>query len=310
MNDETRSPRPHLERYSGKGHMKFFRNSYDLKISDPASEETLTVVVGEDAQTSTVHLPKSLLMATSDFFARALKPEWNGTKKRAIYLPDIDPALFDLYTRWLASGGEIMIDEDDWKAEYAEYLKWRRDVACCEVRLLMEGAKSVCPVTVWDFDKTTEAWFLGDYLQSRDFQNHCLGHMYYMHTRFDHIHPANINAPFEGIWHMGTFAYISLEDVLYTWRMTKHSEGETPFTLDHHPLRRFFSAWLERFWDAYEPPDWDEEVQDSIVQLIEQCTGLVYKQLRSLASTNKSRSWTIKPIGSYWVDEDQYSEDV
>jgi hypothetical protein len=57
--------------------------------------------------------------------------------------------------------------------------------------------------------------------------------------------------------------------------MTKHLAPDTPFKLEHDPLRRFFGDWLERYWDAYELSDWDYEVQDAVVQLIEQCPDLV-----------------------------------
>jgi hypothetical protein len=61
-----------------------------------------------------------------------------------------------------------------------------------------------------------------------------------------------------------------LEDVLYTWEMTKHMAPDTPFRPERYPLRKFFGHWLERYWDAYELPDWDYEVQDGVVQVIGQ----------------------------------------
>jgi hypothetical protein len=298
MDDEAQPP---PKRYASEGHMTSFRTSYDLTISDPSSDETVTIIVGEDPHTATFHLPKALLRTTSDFFARALRPEWRAPSKSTIHLPDIPPALFDLYACWLISGAGILIDEDDWRSAYSEYLTWRQHVE-------QGGSDSLCPVTVWDFEKSTEAWFLGDYLQSRDFQNHCLGHLYYMHLRFDHFGwgDEELNVPIEGIWHMGTLAYVCLEDVLYTWEMTKHLAPDTPFRLEHHPLRRFFGDWLERYWDAYELPDWDYEVQDAVVQLTKQCPDLVYKQLKALSWVRGSKCHTIRPIGEYWVDEDQY----
>jgi hypothetical protein len=306
MADEAHLPPNHHT--SSESRMIVSRTTYDLIISSPTPADTMTIIVGEDPHTATFHLPKTLLVAKSSFFERALSPEWsNSVSNRTIQLPDIPPALFDMYARWLSSGAAILIDEDDWKAAYAEYVQWRRHLEHGK-----EGSEALCPVTVWDFEKSTEAWFLGDFLQSPDFQNHCLGHLYYMNLQFEHVESEDERPtePVEGIWHIGTLAYVCLEDVLYTWEMTKHLEPGTPFRLEHHPLRRFYGDWLERYWDAYELPDWDYEVQDGVVQLIEQCPDLVYKQLKSLSWVTEPRNGTIGPIGAYWVDEDEYSVEV
>jgi hypothetical protein len=47
-------------------------------------------------------------------------------------------------------------------------------------------------------------------------------------------------------------------------------------------------------------------VQDAVVQLTKQCPDLVYKQLKALSWVRGSKCHTIRPIGEYWVDEDQY----
>jgi hypothetical protein len=289
--------RPPKQRVNGQ-HIDFSRAQYDITLSEPSSEETVTVIVGEHPHTATFHLPRAPLRETSEFLKRALRPEWGALSKRTVHLRDTQPVLFDLYARWLISGAEIMVEEHDWRLSYERYLMWRQHVE-------QSGSDSLCPETVWDFDISTEAWFLGDFLQSRDFQNHCLGHLYYMHLRFDHLdwEGEEVNQPVEGIWHEGTLAYVCLEDVLYTWEMTKHMAPDTPFRPERHPLRKFFGHWLERYWDAYELPNWDYEVQDGVVQVIGQCPDLVFRQLKALSWTND----TIEPIGAYWVDEDAYS---
>jgi hypothetical protein len=137
------------------GHLKFFRTSYDLDISDPASEDTVTVIVGEKSNISTFCLPKSALRASSEFFARALKPVWSASSDCIIRLPDVDVALFDLYARWLASGAEVMTEEDDWKAEYTGYLKWRLELDDDREKRKEDNVKLMCLVTVWDFKLTT-----------------------------------------------------------------------------------------------------------------------------------------------------------
>jgi hypothetical protein len=119
MNYETPPP---PERHASEGHMTSFRTSYDLTISDPSSDETATVIVGEDQHTATFHFLKALLKTTSNFFAHALRHEWHAPSKSTIHLPEIPPALFDLYVRWLISGARILVDEDDWRTAYSEYL--------------------------------------------------------------------------------------------------------------------------------------------------------------------------------------------
>jgi hypothetical protein len=112
MADETHLPPDHHTK--SESHMLVSRTTYDLTISSPTSEDTVTIIAGEDPHTATFHLPKPLLAAKSSFFERALRPEWsNSVSNRTIRLPDIPPALFDMYTRWLASGAAILIYEDE-----------------------------------------------------------------------------------------------------------------------------------------------------------------------------------------------------
>lgn len=301
---DTKFPWPPKDQSPEKGHMKFFRSSYDLEIATLTREEIVTIVVG-DVETSTFCLPKCALQSTSDFFARALKPEWSTCSPRIIRLHDVNAALFDLYARWVASGAEVMIDEDDWKAEYAEYLKWRRELEDDKEQWREDKkAKSLCPVTVWDFELTTAAWFLGDFLQSHAFQNHCLGHLYYMHLRFDHFgikDESFWDDKSNSAWHWGTFAYIRAENVLYTWKVTKHLHDRTLFRLEQHPLRKFFVDWLNQYWYAYEVGDFDYETQDGIAKLIKNCPDIVYKQLTCSSPAPYASTWFVQGICEYWV---------
>lgn len=308
---------PSMRRPPESAHEEPGRTKYDLELSDPAWKETWVVVVGQAPDISYFYFPKSVLEANSQFFTRATKAVWAITSNQVINLGDVKPAVFDLYARWMASGAKIMVELDDWKAEHDKYKKWRRKIEDNKGRLRVSNSKPLCPEDVWDFDLTTEAWFLGDYLQSRDFQNHCLGHLYYMHLRFDHLNLKNITSsqdpcddPFESFWLSGTIAYIRIEDIIKTWEKTKHWQAKTSFELERHPLRRFFVDWLERYWDAYVILDYDHEVQDGIVKLIKSCPDLVYKQLCNLLSTEVRSNTTIREIGAYWVDADQYPQET
>jgi hypothetical protein len=306
--DTRNFPWPPANQLPAQRKLKFFRTSYDLGISDPASKDTVTVIVGKEPNTSTFHLRKSDLEANSEFFARALKPEWCTSSDQVIRLPDVDPALFDLYARWLASGAEVLTDEEDWKAEYTEYLHWRQELEDDEEKRNVDELKLICPLTVWDFDLSTQAWFLGDFLQSRDFQNNCLGHMYYMHLRFDPRYKEG-SCWDENEWRWGTVAFVDLQDVVYTWEKTEHLAREIPFQFEQHPLRRFFFDWIVQFWDAYSIADWDHEAQDGVVQLMEKCSNLVYKVLRCMTSTKSGRN-LLQGIGRYWVDVARSPADV
>ncbi|KAH8723911.1 hypothetical protein GQ44DRAFT_773495 [Phaeosphaeriaceae sp. PMI808] len=287
------------------------RTNYDLEFSKPESKGTWTVVVGTAPDISYVYLPASVLEANSTFFARAMKAALSTTLHQLISFPEVKPAVFDLYARWVASGAEIMVDQDDWKIEYAKYTKWQRELDTVLRR--KDEPKPLCPVTVWDFGLTTEAWFWGDFIKSKDFQNHCLGHLYYMHLRFDHIDLKNMSSSdehFETFWLVGTIAYLRIDDLIETWKQTKHLQAKTPFVLEQHPLRRFFVDWLERYWDAYVISDCDYKAQDGIVELIKYCPDLACKQFRNLLSTKKPANGAVGEIGSYWVGADEYPEEV
>lgn len=292
--------------------LKFARTSYDLSIPDLLPDDTTTVKVGRSPSDATFLLPTTSLQATSDFFARALKPEWGNTVKRLVELPEVHPALFDHYARWLLSGAEIMIHEDDWNAEFSEYMKWRAEVDCNRESYNATEQSAPCPIIVWDFRMTTKAWFLGDFLQSRDFQNHCLGHLYHMHRRFDprfNWERGGCSSQTEywvdagdddenEFW--GTVGYVDIDDVLITWDMTRHCAGKTPFLLEQHPLRRFYVDWLEKYWDAYTISDWDHKTQDDIVALIDRCPDLVYKCLRGCTSQT-GKDYIVRDTEAYWV---------
>lgn len=275
------------------------------KLMNPVFKDTITVVVSIEPNVSTFYLPATALRTTSEFFARALKCEWTSATRQPIRLPHIDPVLFDLFAQWLTSGAKILTDENNWKAEHREYIQWRRELEDEENNGRLTKRKLDRSSTVWDFEKTTEAWFLGDYLQSRDFQNHCMGHLYYMHLRFDHILAMEEDVsedPTEESWYWGTIAYVQVDDVLYTWEMTEHQAGATPFLLEQHPLRRFYVDWLKQYWDAYEVSDWDYKVQDGIVELIKFCPDLIYKQLRGCTATGERRKQSVvRELDEYWV---------
>ncbi|KAF2270793.1 hypothetical protein CC78DRAFT_573144 [Lojkania enalia] len=115
-------PWPPLNRAPETRHMNFFRTTYDLELCDCTSSSAVAVKVGSP-EPSTFHLPRGALSRTSDFFRNALKKEWSHAEHRIVSLPEQDPAIFDIYARWLWSGAEIMIEEHDWKAEFTEFLK-------------------------------------------------------------------------------------------------------------------------------------------------------------------------------------------
>jgi hypothetical protein len=76
-----------------RGHMGFFRTTYDLKLSDPTPPNTIIIKVGAEPDLATFHLPARDLKATSVFFQRALKPEWLDPSL-TIHLPKVDAKLF------------------------------------------------------------------------------------------------------------------------------------------------------------------------------------------------------------------------
>jgi hypothetical protein len=305
---------PHKPATDHVGRINLLRTSYGPgQPTEPAYSNTVAVKVGNGPDSATFHFPASALQSTSELFARALKPCWNIDSRRTINLPEVDVLLFDMYARWLANGAEILIKEDDWMTEYAKYLKWQHQLDNQQTLQRKDKSRTHRLNTVWNFDLTTKAWFLGDYLQSRDFQNHCMGHLYYMNRRFDHCerdmnNPSNVE---ENYWHWGTIAYVNPTDVLYAWEMTEHLAQDSPFVLEQHPLRKFYVDWLARYWDAYRISDWDYEAQDGIVKLIELCPDLVYKQLRSCTSSKSGRTdCIIRDLGVYWVDVSNYLDDV
>ena len=139
---------PPTKRSQASRHLRFHRTSYDLELSDPSSDDTITIKVGRSPNISTFHLSASAMKKTSDYFERALKPEWTHLSTRLIELPDVEPDLFDHYARWLASGAEVMTSEEDWRAEYAEYLRWQQDLDDDKERWVTDEKKTLCPGTV------------------------------------------------------------------------------------------------------------------------------------------------------------------
>jgi hypothetical protein len=285
-----------------RGHMKFFRQTYDLDLCD-AGSTGFKVIVGSSNH-STFYLPLEALCSKSGFFRNALnlKAGWKETVTRTCHLPTIEPAVFDLFARWLYSGAHIMVDEDDWKAEYTEYLKWRLDLEHDKENFIVDPLKRICPFTVWDFALTTKAWLLGDYLLSPDFQNHCMCHLYYMNLRFDYI----LQDPDykeeddrdECYWHCGTLAYLDPEDILLVFENSDLADN-----CGLQLLKNFYCDWLKRYWDTYQISDWDCAARDGIDNIIEYCPSLAKELFRGLMSWKDERRWyCMKPLGEYWVD--------
>jgi hypothetical protein len=263
--------------------MRFLRSSYDLQLSDLQAIDTVTVKVG--APPSTFRLSSESFRSTSEFFRNALKSVWHGPQEGTISLPDVEPAVFDLYARWLACGAEILVDEDDWKAEYTEYTKWLLELEDDKDTGNAHFTKEKFPVTVWDFGLSTKAWLLGDFLMSPAFQNNCLGHLYYMNKRFDHILCDLKDEVYDidkAYWHWGTVAYMNLEDIVMIW---ENFESDNT----RHPLKEFLLDWLLRYWDAYDCSDWDDETLDGIDSIVRVYPDLGMQLLRGLMVSKQER---------------------
>ncbi|KAF2254535.1 hypothetical protein BU26DRAFT_559213 [Trematosphaeria pertusa] len=300
-------PWPPENRVPGPSGLKFFRSSYDLELADPSGKDTVIVKVGAEPDASTFCLPAAALLQTSEFFRTKLKPVWFDQESRTVTLADVDPAVFDLYARWLVTGAEILVDEDDWKAAYTEYIKWRLEVQDDKEQHQVDAGKQKCPVTVWDFGLTTKAWFLGNFLMSADFQNHCLGLLYYLNLRYDHVvyDPEYYEEDDreDATWHWGTLAYLDLEDVLDTWEMTEHDEDM------RHPLRLFYRDWLKRYWDSYQVSDWDYKALEDADDLIDHCPGLAKELFRGMSyGKGDRRQHCMKTPAEYWVSADSYEK--
>ncbi|KAF2691598.1 hypothetical protein K458DRAFT_381447 [Lentithecium fluviatile CBS 122367] len=146
----------------------------------------------QEESPSTFILPTEALRSSLHYFHNALKPGWFDTDSRTLSLSDTEPAVFDLCARWIVTGD----------AGYEE------------------SGVDICQVTVWDFELTTDAWFLGDYLLSADFQNHCLGFLCFMNLRFDHLVQDDDlpeDEAYQATWQWGTSASVIIADMLATW---------------------------------------------------------------------------------------------
>jgi hypothetical protein len=182
---------------------------------------------------------------------------------------------------------------------------------------------------VWDFALTTDAWFLGDYLLCADFQNHCIGLLYWMNLRFDHlVWDENLTRDeiANGFWHWGTVAYVDIKDVLWVWEQTEVTTNEqtevatdeqTEVTADEepeaiayrHPLRKFYRDWLMRYWDSYQRSDWDEEARDGTMALVKNCPRLADRIMTGLMGTKQlRRRCALQPLAQYWVSAEAYTE--
>jgi hypothetical protein len=68
--------------------------------------DTITITVGQDPLKSTFKIHEDAICDRSEFFRRAMKPEWASMRNdpRTIDLPEDDPDAFSLYRTWLYSG--------------------------------------------------------------------------------------------------------------------------------------------------------------------------------------------------------------
>ncbi|KAK3658480.1 hypothetical protein LTR56_001891 [Elasticomyces elasticus] len=81
----------------------------------PSFTDTITVLVGEDEATFTIH--KDTVCQRSTYFRSACKPEWqDGQADKSIPLPEVQPGTFKLYAHW-AYTGEIDLGVIDVKQE-------------------------------------------------------------------------------------------------------------------------------------------------------------------------------------------------
>lgn len=282
-------------------------------------QDMIRIQVGEGMDAATFELPVDALRDSSDYFRALLKPEWTrkaNTSIRNTSIPDIEADIFSLYAEWLSNGAEILTEGYEWKLEYQEYLHWQSEV---EEAYALETTTPGRPKGVWDFSLTVMAWFMGGYLQSPSFQDHCLGHLYFLHLRFDLDFLSEEDLAFDHsdgmIYHRGTVAYTDLADVLLIWQQTDHDTRSpparlenAPWELDAHPLRRFCVDWLTQYWLAYEVSVWDHAATDDIDEMYKKCPDLACKLLRGLTCT--SRPETVASLDAYWVGRSTYAEDT
>lgn len=58
-------------------------------------------------------VPKDLLVARTDFFKAACSQQWLTDGSKPIRLPEDKPAVFCLYLRFLYTGGDLGLDDDN-----------------------------------------------------------------------------------------------------------------------------------------------------------------------------------------------------
>ncbi|OAL56962.1 hypothetical protein IQ07DRAFT_638348 [Pyrenochaeta sp. DS3sAY3a] len=285
----------------------------------PISRDMIRIQVGKGKDVATFELPSDALRDSSDYFRTLLKPEWTpkaDTSIRSTSIPDIEADIFGLYAEWLSNGAEILTDEFDWKMKYLDYLHWQSEI---EEAYALKTTAPVRPEGFWDFGLTVMAWFMGGYLQSPSFQDHCLGHLYFLNFRFDPLFISEEELDCDlrdgALYHQGTVAYIDLADVLLIWQQTDHDarspptrSEDAPWELDTHPLRRFCVDWLTRYWLAYEVSPWDHAATDDIDEMYKKCPDLACKLLRGL--TRAKRPETVASLDAYWVGRAKYAEET
>jgi hypothetical protein len=293
------------------------RTSYDLNLAAGMDfKDTITVKVGSEEVFAIFKLPAEVLVASSGYFKGATRPDWfdKAVPARTVKLPDVNPGVFDLFARWLVKNGEILTEEEDWKDTYTEYVKWQlRLEADREEDPSLAADQQLCPATVWDFALTTDAWFLGDYLLCADFQNHCIGLLYWMNLRFDHlVWDGNLSQDdiHNGFWHRGTVAYVDMKEVLCVWEQTEVTADEQPEVVAYsHPLRKFYRDWLMRYWDSYQRSDWDYEAREGITALVKNCPKLADRVMTGLMGRKElRRKYALEPLAQYWVGAEAYTE--
>ncbi|KAF2240919.1 hypothetical protein BU26DRAFT_572162 [Trematosphaeria pertusa] len=279
-----------------RDHFSFARDVYrDIRKEDlnlPDDVVTVDVRVSHDEKSVLYALPKDQLCHDAAFFKIALSGRWQEADTGEVHLKDIDPGLFNMFAYWILTGAEVMRHIEDWKAEYAEYLKWVDWLTVAE-RQKGNGPPDphafASPVTVWNFERTVDAYCLGQFLGCADFQNHCIAHLYYMNLRFNHL-PTKADTE-EWEWSDGTVAFLRARDVLTAW---EHSNFEDD------AIRRFFKTWLSRYWDAYPISKEDHVARDGWDEVMVECPDLRKRWMFDMAMP-KIEPWIIWDLTFYFV---------
>ena len=72
--------------------------------------DIVPIHVGSDPETL-LHVHATALSKSSEFFRRALKPEWRTDTTKPIDMSDVDPVIFEAYCGWLYAGKVMHVDD-------------------------------------------------------------------------------------------------------------------------------------------------------------------------------------------------------